>query len=111
MRDTELYRQLLGLSRPWRVKRVELKLDEQQVHVWVEHGEERWRCPECGESCPLYDHSEQRVWRHLDTMQYTTLLHARPPRICCHEHGVRQVHLPWAEPQGQIGRASCRERV
>jgi transposase len=102
MRDTELYRQLLGLNSPWRVERVELMLEKQQVHVWVEHGEERWECPECGEPGPLYDHSEERVWRHLDTMQYTTLLHARPPRVSCDEHGVRQVALPWAEPKGRF---------
>ena len=102
MRDTELYGQMLGLNSPWRVERVELMLDKQQVHVWVEHGQERWKCPECGEPCPLHDHSGERVWRHLDTMQYTTLLHARPPRISCEEHGVRQVLLPWAEPKGRF---------
>src|SRR4051794_19928810 len=52
MRDTELYRQLVGLSTPWRVERVELKLEQWQVPVWVEHGEERWRWPEGGEPCP-----------------------------------------------------------
>jgi transposase len=102
MRDTELYGQLLGLKWPWRVKHVELRLADEEVHIRVEHEEAGWTCPECGEACPLYDHSEERVWRHLDTMQYTTLLHARPPRISCGEHGVRQVLVPWAEPKGRF---------
>jgi transposase len=34
----------------------------------------------------------------LDTCQYRTWLHARIPRVKCPEHGVKQVHVPWAEP-------------
>ena len=37
------------------------------------------------------------MWRHLDSCQFLTFLHARPPRVRCPEHGVRQVRLPWAE--------------
>jgi transposase len=29
---------------------------------------------------------------------FLTYLHARPPRVACPVHGVRQVRLPWAEP-------------
>jgi transposase len=35
-------------------------------------------------------------------MQYTTLLHARPPRVECSEHGVRTVRLPWADPKARF---------
>lgn len=102
MRDTDLYERLLGLSSPWQVKRVELKLEAREVHVYVEHSEKRFECPECHVGCPLYDHQEERVWRHLDTMQYVTLLHARPPRIDCAEHGVRNARLPWADPKSRF---------
>jgi len=37
------------------------------------------------------------VWRHLDSMQFLTFLHARAPRVSCPEHGVHQVELPWAQ--------------
>src|SRR5256884_1223610 len=47
---------------------------------------------------PLYDHQPEREWRHLDTCQYRTILHAAPPRLQCPEHGVRVVKLSWAEP-------------
>src|SRR5437879_12324711 len=40
----------------------------------------------------------EREWRHLDTCQYRTILHAAPPRLQCPEHGVRVVKLSWAEP-------------
>lgn len=102
MQDRELYQRLLGLSEPWYVLRVDLDLPALQVHVWVEHRRHQWECPECAQECPLYDHADERTWRHLDTMQYTTVLHARGPRVNCKEHGVRQVKLPWAEPKSRF---------
>jgi transposase len=51
---------------------------------------------------PLYDHAEERAWRHLDSCQFQTYLHARPPRVQCPTHGVRQVRLPWAEPRARF---------
>lgn len=102
MYDTDLYARLLGLEKPWNVSKVDLKLSAMEVHVYVDHGEHVWRCPSCEQACPLYDHQEERVWRHLDTMQYTTMLHARPPRIECREHGVLAVRLPWADPKARF---------
>ncbi|MBK7152405.1 MAG: transposase family protein [Sandaracinaceae bacterium] len=52
--------------------------------------------------CPIHDHTPARTWRHLDTCQYRTLLHAGPPRVRCEEYGVRQVVLPWAEAKSQF---------
>src|SRR5262249_39495353 len=98
MRDVELYRHLLGLESPWTVRAVELNVREQPVDVWAQHQEGvRWACPEWGAELGLYDHAEERVWRHLDSCQFMTYLHARPPRVECPTHGIRQVRLPWAE--------------
>ena len=103
MQDRDLYATILGIRSPWRVREVELKLSEGEVHVHLEHepGIE-WPCPECGKPCALYDHQPQRRWRHLDTCQYKTILHAEPPRTKCGEHGVRAVKLPWAEPNSRF---------
>ena len=54
-------------------------------------------CPHCGKPSPRYDHRERR-WRHLDTMQFQTILQADVPRVNCSEHGVVQMQVPWAEP-------------
>ena len=98
MKDTELYHHLLGLQDPWFVSDVQIDVKGQQVDVWVEHPQGlQWPCPECGTEGPLHDHGQDRVWRHLDSCQFRTFLHARPPRMICPEHGVRQVRLPWAE--------------
>jgi len=103
MHDIELYRHLLGLEEPWAVSRVELKVQEQRVDIWAEHGKDlQWPCPECGVALGLYDHGEERVWRHLDSCQFLTYLHAEPPRVNCPKHGVRRVKLPWAEARARF---------
>jgi transposase len=98
MDSNELYRHLLGLTEPWVVERVELDVAHTQVVVYVGHAlGTRFACPECAQGLAVYDHQPERVWRHLDSCQFMTYLHARPPRVQCPEHGVRQVRLPWAE--------------
>lgn len=99
MQDHELYRRILGIEAPWQVERVELQQEQGEVHVYLTHQANlEWACAECGVLSPLYDHQAERQWRHLDTCQYRTILHAAPPRSQCGEHGVRVVKLPWAEP-------------
>jgi transposase len=103
MQDHQLYEQILGIPSPWFVKHVELKLNEGEVHVHLEHRDRSsWQCPECGRECPLHDHTASRTWRHLDTCQYRTVLHAASPRTACPEHGVHAVRLPWAEPHSRF---------
>src|SRR5579864_8141365 len=103
MQDHELYRRILGIEAPWQVERVELKLEEGEVHVYLTHGDKLdWACAECGALGPLYDHQPERQWRHLDTCQYQTIVHAEPPRRQCRDHGVRVVKLPWAEANSRF---------
>jgi transposase len=103
MQDRELYRQILGIQSPWFVDRVELDQAKAEVRVYVEHDADvNWLCEKCGKSCKLYDHQGERRWRHLDTCQYRTILHAKVPRSDCPEHGPRVVKLPWAEPSSRF---------
>jgi len=82
MQDIELYRYLLGIEPPWKIKRVKLDVDNQRVDVWAGHAKGlRWPCPECGEMLSIYDHMPDRTWRHLGSCQFMTFLHARPPRV------------------------------
>ena len=60
------------------------------------------KCPECGRECSIHDCAPERTWRHLDTMQFTTLIRARTPRSDCPEHGVKTMQVPWAAPQGRF---------
>jgi transposase len=96
MRDHELYATILGVQVPWRVERVELDVPGGAVHVWLARDEgAAAECPECHTPQTIYDHRE-REWRHLDTCQLQTRLHARVPRVDCPTHGVLQSPVPWA---------------
>jgi len=104
--DNELqkhYALLLGIGSPWEVKTVELKLSEKKVEIELGW---QWglaaKCPECGCECSIHDSAPERTWRHLDTMQFMTLIRARTPRAECPEHGVKTMHVPWAAPQGRF---------
>jgi transposase len=78
-------------------------MEEQQIDVCVEHPSgTKFCCPECGRSLACYDHVRDRQWRHLDSCQFKTILHAAVPRVQCPEHGVKQVRVPWAEKQSRF---------
>jgi len=104
--DSELqkhYALLLGIGSPWEVKGVDLRLEQKQVEIELGW---QWgaaaKCPECGRECSIHDCAPERTWRHLDTMQFTTLIRARTPRSDCPEHGVKTMTVPWAAPQGRF---------
>jgi transposase len=93
-----LYATLLGITEPWGVELVEMKQEAGEVHVTVALPvSTRWVCPECLAAAPIHDHQE-RTWRHLDTCQFKTLVHARVPRLNCPSHGIKQLRVAWAEP-------------
>jgi len=94
--------QRIGPQRPWVVREVELSHPDQEVRIHVVRGPRpRLRGPECDRVCGGYDTPERR-WRHLDTMQYRTILIAQVPRVECEEHGVRQVSVPWSDPSSRF---------
>ena len=77
MESKELYRHLLGINEPWTVERVDLDMTQGRVDVYVGHAKGvRFACPECGQDHAVYDHSAERVWRHLDSCQFMTYLPA-----------------------------------
>ena len=92
-----LYATLLGLKAPWEITDVEMKQPPGEVHIRVALPEGTlWVCPQCGNAAPIHDHLD-RTWRHLDTCQFPTIVHARVPRLKCPTHGIKQLPVPWAE--------------
>jgi transposase len=103
MKDTDLYQKLLGLEAPWSVESVDLNLSDGRVDVWVGHpANQTWPCANCGKVLACRDHGDSRAWRHLDSCQFKTFLHARIPRVECPEHGVLQVDVPWASARARF---------
>jgi transposase len=102
MHDKELYATILGVTSPWVVREVEVRVGAEEVEVFIEHdGTVDLCCPECGEAGKRHDF-RRRSWRHLDTCQYRTVLTGDVPRVRCPEHGVRQVRVPWAEDRSRF---------
>lgn len=98
MDENSLYAHILSLTAPWKV--LSLTLDQNAGAVTVTVGivgNVRHSCPECGRPCPVHDH-RHRIWRHLDTCQFTTVAEARVPPIMCPEHGCQTLPVPWARP-------------
>jgi transposase len=100
MEDIELYAILLGIKTPWRVTKVQVDMAAERVDVWVEESPgTKFPCAECRELRPVYDHADEQEWRHMDTCQCQTFLHARLPRTKCPTDGVKQILAPWAMPR------------
>ena len=91
------YSLLLGLDKHWEVERVDLQLAAKQVRIDLRHVRgAALTCPQCQNACVMFDHAPEREWRHLDTMQFETVLRARVPRCQCEDCGVKTIAVPWA---------------
>lgn len=103
MKDTALYEHLLGIKKPWSVKRVDLSMTEQRVTVevvlkkgrfWADPTNERARADINGWS--------EREWRHLDTCQFETIIKACVPQLKYSEGTVEELAVPWAERYSRV---------
>ena len=102
MNDRELYATLLGIGSPWKVTEVHVDMGANEVKVSVQAQEgTRFACGECGGETSAYD-TKVRRWRHLDTMQFKTILECAVPRCRCDKHGIHQVKVPWAEERARF---------
>ncbi len=100
------FQALLQLPEPWFIAGIDIDAEGEAMHVRIAcRPGVSLACPQCGTACEVYDHAEERVWRHLDLWQCKTWLHCRLPRVRCAEHGVKQVQVPWAEPGSRLSSA------
>ncbi len=98
MQDKELFQVILGLDSPWTVAEVELDTDAGEDLCDVDHPRgTKFCCPDVT-ALPCYDHTDERRWRHLDSC-HTRRFSWLGCLVCCPEHGVKNVSVPWAEEQ------------
>ena len=101
----------LGLKAPSEMTDVEMKQSPGEVHIRVTlPADTLWVCPQCSSATPIHDHQD-RHWRHLDTCQFPTIVHARVPRLKCPTHGIEQLPVPWAEVGSRFTRTKRRPRA
>jgi len=96
------YAALLGLDEDWKVDEVKLDLAGSKVEIALAFTGKKATCSECGNNCSTKDHSPERQWRHLDTMNFETVLKARVPRANCSACGVKVMTVPWAGKHGRF---------
>jgi transposase len=93
---TDHYKMLLGLNDCWSVDSVVFEPDQKRVTVKISFCGSELCCPDCDALSPQADMAPERKWRHLDTMQFATEIHARIPRSKCSKCGVKTIKIPWA---------------
>lgn len=97
MEITRFYEQLLDIKLPWQIIGAKIASSDKSVHISLSHDKgEKFCCKHCNQLCPVYDHNKERTWRHLDTCDYYTYLHASLPRVKCPEHGVSTIEPSWS---------------
>ena len=73
MDRVELYRQLLGVTAPWSVQRVDMDVHGLRVDVHLEHAPAaRFACPQCGRECSVYDHAAWAARHRLMAVKNNT---------------------------------------
>ena len=96
------YHQLMGLNQDWVISDVQLDVQKRMLTLPLEFFGDCVVCPECGLVCAMKDHAAERSWRHLDAMQFQTILTARVPRCSCETCGVKTIAVPWAEKHSRF---------
>src|ERR1700679_3074095 len=100
MNDKDLFMQALGVQPPWAVKEVRMDVEAQRVEVEVECAQTVWADPETRQRLHIHGY-EKRRWRHLDTMQFETIIVAEVPRLKYPDGRTELVPVAWAEPHSR----------
>jgi len=103
MEDTHFFEKLLSIKNPWYIAKVTQDQSQNRVDLYVEHNKGiKFPCPKCESFCSIYDHTEEREFRHLNIFQMATFIHLRIPRIQCPSDGVQRIEHGLAEPNGTV---------
>lgn len=103
MEITNFYEQILGIELPWQITEAKIDSSDKSVHVTLSHvGGSKFACKHCKKLCTVYDHGKLRTWRHLDTCDHYTYLHACVPRVKCLEHGICTIEPIWSRANSRF---------
>jgi len=97
MEITNFYRRILGIELPWQISNAKIDSSDKSVNLTLSHEKgSKFPCKHCQKLCSIHDHGKLRTWRHLDTCDHYTYLHASVPRVNCSEHGICTIEPSWS---------------
>jgi transposase len=102
MSPEELYKIILEIDENWEVTSIKADELNEEVFVMINYIKSKAIDPITGEECSLYDHREERIWRHLDTMQYKTFIKCNVPRVKNSLGKVTTIAVPWADKLNRV---------
>jgi len=97
MNTPAFYESILSLPSEWSIEHIDVDHDLRSIHLHLAYLSKTGRDPVTGAECSIYDFRPVRQWRHLDTMQYKTYLHARLPRVLGSDGKPVTIEIPWSE--------------
>ncbi len=59
-------------------------------------------CAECGKVTTRHEQAPERLWRHLGSMGFETILTTRFPRANFQDHGIGQIKVPWGQKHSRF---------
>ena len=68
----DFFNLVLDFGDEWVISKVEADHKKLHVYLYLEYASDYYEDPDTLEKAVLYDHTEQREWRHLDILQYQT---------------------------------------
>jgi len=92
----DFFNLLLDFGDEWVITKVETDHRKMHVYLYLEYISDYYEDPDTMKAARLYDHVEQREWRHLDILQYKSYVRCRIPRVKCKDGTVKQIALGWA---------------
>jgi transposase len=90
------FRLLLGLNDSREVVEVNITPKGRLVEIELRYRGGKLVCPDFQQACPQADLSAERTKRHLDPMQFETLMRDRVPGCYSGQCGVKSTAVPWA---------------
>jgi len=93
--------QLLGLTYPYQITKVEHKLEEtESIHIYIKVSQDYH--PQNSLSIKGVRHDvEKRTWRHLDLFQYPSYIHCEVPKFKYNngkDSYIETLQVPWSRP-------------
>jgi zinc-finger of transposase IS204/IS1001/IS1096/IS1165 len=85
---------------PWEIKDVRMDMEGKRVEVEIACAQTVWADPETKQRLHIHGY-EKRSWRHLDMMQFETMIVASVPRLKYPDGRTELLPVSWAQPHSR----------